>query len=186
MAEFSKHQVLFSLQPDLNIVVAHWIADLVDRYIYEDAYQLYEDLRQIVLMPDNLGMSDPQLKRVKDWLDNTPVKAIVTALNERGGWGKSSRTPPKATPDQIRIIEEAQREVGLDFTRFFEELTTWEADAVIKGCVAVSEVQRQTGDRHFQLRDLRSAIRLYLTSTVAIPRGKIIKGEGYDRPANTE
>ncbi|HYT46179.1 MAG TPA: hypothetical protein VEP90_27870, partial [Methylomirabilota bacterium] len=83
-------------------------------------------------------------------------------LNDRGGWSKSGRTPPKATSEQVRIIEEAQREVGLDFTRLFGELTTWEADAVIKGCIAVSEVQRQTGDRHFSLRDLRTAVRTYI------------------------
>lgn len=172
MAEFSNHQVLFVLQPELNVIVANWVSDLTDRYVYPDAYELFEDLRQIILYDKSNGLNDTQLLKVKSWLDNTPVKNVVAALTERGGWGKSSRTPPRATPEQIRIIEEAQREVGLDFSRFFENLTTWEADAVIKGCVTVSEVQRQTGDRHFALRDLRAAIRRFLNPNAPPVKGK--------------
>lgn len=159
MAEFSNHAVLLPLQPRLNVVVADWVAELTRRYIYDTPEDLYEDLRAVVLRPASLGVDPADVKRIRQWMDDTPVKAVVDALRDRGGWGKNNRTPPKATPEQIRIIEEAQKEVGLDFTRFFAEFTTWEADAVIKGCVAVSEVQRQTGDRHFALRDLRSAIR---------------------------
>lgn len=185
MVEFQNHKILFTLQPDLNIYVAGWVDRLVEQWIYDDAYDLYEDLRKTIIgflagdyrcrvsvyhddMPgafpssDRVILTEEQVQRLRVWLDNTPIKDIVAALNDRGGWGKGSRTPPKATPEQIRIIEEAQKEVGLDFTRFFSEFTTWEADAVIKGCVTVSEVQRQTGDRHFALKYLRNAIRNYI------------------------
>ena len=162
MPEFSKHQLLFSLQPDLNVLVATWITDLTDRYIYDDAYTLYDDLKQSILRLKAGELPEAEIKRLRDWLDVTPVKSMIVALNERGGWGRAQRMPPKATADQLRIIEEAQREVGLDFTRLFDELTTWEADCIIKGAVTVSEVQRQTGDRHFALRDLRAAIRNHL------------------------
>ncbi len=179
MSEFSKHPILFSLQPDLNITVAHWLSDLIERYIYDDPFTLYDDLRQVIMRLTSKELPEGQIRRLQDWLDITPIKSVVAALNERGGWGRAYRTPPKATPDQIRIIEEAQREVGLDFTRFFDELTTWEADVVIKGCVAVSEVQRQTGDRHFALRDLRAAIRSHLMHLPAVsPKGR--RGETND------
>lgn len=179
MPEFYKHQILFSLQPDLNVVVADWVSDLIEKYIYEDAYALFEDLRQAILSTNTMGLDAVQIGRIRNWLNNTPVKSVVAALVDRGGWGRSSKTPPKATVDQIRIIEEAQREVGLDFSRFFSDFTTWEADAVIKGCVAVSEVQRQTGDRHFALKDLRAAVRNHvLYPPVVVPRGRIVEGNG--------
>jgi hypothetical protein len=167
ITEFSKHSVFFDLQPDLNLVVAGWVADLTERYIYECPEEVYEDLRQIILRPQDLDLAAPQVARLRTWLDNTAIKDAVKAINERGGWGKVARTPPKATPQQLTIIEEAQKEVGLDFSRFFADFTTWEADVVIKGCVAVSEVQRQTGDRHFPLRELRAALRNHIQS----PRG---------------
>jgi hypothetical protein len=164
ITEFSKHSVFFDLQPDLNLVVAGWVADLTERYIYESPEEVYEDLRQIILRPQDLELTEPQLSRLRKWLDNTPIKDAVKAVAERGGWGRLPRTPPKATAQQLTIIEEAQKEVGLDFTRFFAEFTTWEADVVIKGCVAVSEVQRQTGDRHFPLRELRASLRNHIQS----------------------
>jgi hypothetical protein len=66
------------------------------------------------------------------------------------------------TAEQLRIIEEAQGEVGLDSRPFLPQLTSWQADVLIKGILVVSEVQRPTGDRHFIPRDLRLAIREYV------------------------
>lgn len=163
MKEFHKHPVFFALQPDLNVVVADWVALLTDRYIYEAPEDLYEDLRVMILQRENkTGLEESDRGRLREWLDVTPVKDVVAAVVERGGWGKNARPPRKATPEQLQIIDEAQKEVGLDFTRFFNEFTSWEADCVIKGIITISETQRQTGDRHFKPKELRQAVRDYI------------------------
>lgn len=178
MTEFSKHPVLLSLEPQLNLTVAYWVNDLTERYIYDDVYTLYDDLRRVImrLTPDDMPVD--QITRLTNWLDVTPIADIIAALRERGGWGRSNKPRPKATPAQLQIIEEAQYKVGLDFTRFFDELTTWEADIIIKGCIVVSEVFRQTGDRHFPLRDLRLSISSYILNPMCVtslPKGRFVK-----------
>ena len=161
--EFSKHRVLFELQPELNIRVATWVATLLETYYYSDLYDLYEDLRQLILDPSTkASLGEDKFNKIRYWLDHTPVRDVVGALYERGGWSKNNKVPPKVTPEQLEIIEETQREVGVDFSPVFDQLSSWQGDVICKGLVVVSEVQKQTGNRHFKIRDLRRSIRQYI------------------------
>jgi hypothetical protein len=122
--------------------------------------------------------ADPELlhqamrQRMSPLLRPLPVQAVPSQSAGRGRrfaarTSDSEDVPVShrcraATPEQLRITEEAQGEVGLDFRPFFPELTSWQAAALIKGFLVVSEVQWPTGDRHFSPRDLRRAIREYV------------------------
>jgi hypothetical protein len=72
--------------------------------------------------------------------------------------------PPRATPAQLKILQEAQEERGLnvDFSAFFPFLTRNQADVIIRGLVVLSETIRQSNQRFLHPRDLRLAVRYYL------------------------
>lgn len=183
MREFSDHPVFATLHPsDLRSLVAGWVEDLVRGYAHLLEYPeqppdrildaLYVFVREgrsdLTILPDD------QWEIILNWLQGHEREPLLAAIAQKciafnSARQRTERVFKKATPDQLRIIMDAQKEVGLNFSRFFPELTSWEADAVIKGIVAISEVQRITNDRHFALRDLRAAIRNHLQDAAAPP-----------------
>lgn len=101
--------------------------------------------------------------RLAHWFTRVPVRQMVDAIALVQS-GEPPRPPFKpATPTQLALIREAQRELLLDLEPLFPQLSAWGADCLIKGMVVVSEVTRQTGDRHFHPRELRQAVRVFLT-----------------------
>jgi hypothetical protein len=109
-----------------------------------------------------LSLSEEVREELRAWLTETAEDDLLGMVRSGQQEAGVPREHPKATAEQIAIILDAQEEVSLDFTRFADQLTSWEADSLIKGLVAISEIQRQTGDRHFPLKALRMAIREYI------------------------
>lgn len=178
MKAFFEHLAFASLSTKLRTFVLTWLDEIVrstddatlDSVIEDFSTLLYEGLDQIA------SVSRADANKIIQWYETVEPalldSAVLAMLSLRRSPARDEprRTFRAATPEQLRIIEEAQGEVGLDFRPFFPQLTSWQADCIIKGCVVVSEVQRQTGDRHFALRELRLAIRDYLVNRDGEPR----------------
>ena len=166
MKEIENHITLRSLPRDLRTLVAGWIDDFsVD--IGTTSEGVYEDLRLLIFEGSETIDALPQShwEMLKTWILVTPREGILGMINRRlTPRDTLTKVLRKATTEQIRIIQETQREVSLDFSRFLGDLTSWEADAIIKGVVLISEIQRHTGDRHFPLREVRKAIRNHILS----------------------
>jgi len=163
MNEFSDNPIFFALQPDLNVPTARALRALHAEWIYDNPEDMYDDVREQTYEGSLIaGLSAEDNRRLCQWMHQAPVRDFVAALTQTFWARRPANTPRLATEGQLRIITEAQGDAEVDFTPFFGQLTSWQADLLIKGILVVSEVKRCTGDRHFQPRDLRRAIREYL------------------------
>lgn len=155
------HPSLRSLPRDLRPQIVEWLEQLVALYPKPEVENVLQDMDDL-LFGQGVAIDPRILGKLQDWysaLTEGELNALVQAAFQKKS-GKQEH--PKATPEQVSIILDAQREVGLDFTRFLDQFTSWEADAIIKAVVLLSEIQRQTGDRHFPLREVRLAVRQYI------------------------
>jgi hypothetical protein len=171
LSDFSECKIFFALQPDLNVPVALALKALNAEWAYEDAEDMYDDVREKVHEGSLLtGLPAEEHRRLCQWMDRAPVREFIAAISQTFWARRAAQAPRPATEGQLRIITEAQPDVGVDFTPFFSQLTSWQADAIIKGLIAISEIQRCTHSRQFSPRDLRAAIRSYITPGAVLPR----------------
>lgn len=200
MKPLCNHSAFLSLPRGLRPVVAGWIEDLV--YNYANIPDLGECVIAVFDALQNMVYGDPGValpvwveEAIQAWAQEVDEVDLMDAIRtasrvERDSTRQNSKGFKKATPEQLKIILEAQKEVGLDFTSFFDTLTSWQADAIIKGIIVISEVQRITGDRHFQLRDIRAAVRDFISSGVKSARPLTYQNDepqrhqSYERPPN--
>lgn len=166
--DFTDHKIFFALQPDLNVPVVVALKALHAEWIYDGPEDMYDDVREKVHEGFLLtGLSNEDTRRLCQWVDRAPSREFIAALTA-AFWGKPSAASPRpATEGQLRIITEAQTDAEVDFTPFFSQLTSWQADTIIKGLIAISEIQRCTGSRQFNPRHLRTAIRNYIYPPLA-------------------
>lgn len=161
------HPALEPLPPKLREIVAVWVEDLAKASLEPDPLVVLQNLDNLVFghSASARALPAPDLDQIQEWLDDreheAPIKALAgTALQAAG----KTRRIPQATPEQIKIILEAQEEVGVFWTRAqLEEMTRWQADTVIKGLMVRSEVRRFTGTYDYPIRRLRHAVRSELT-----------------------
>jgi hypothetical protein len=153
---------LHSLAPGLQPLLLDWLADLARAIAVPEPGGLLEELDCMVWGTSSLVRTTPQdaLTEIREWLDavvDAELLALMALMLERCNRYKPI---PRATPDQIRIIQESQEEVGVFWTEMqLRDMTRWQADTVIKGLMVRSEVRRATGAYDYPIRSLRQAVR---------------------------
>jgi len=121
---------------------------------------LLTDIVQNSVESVNLPTEDRKI--LLNWtreVDQDQLVKYITKLQEAI---ENNARYPRMSGAQEKIIIEAQEDAGTDFLSKFLGLTSWQADVIIKGCIAVSEITRQTDKRYFPLSWLRSAISSFL------------------------
>jgi hypothetical protein len=169
---YVNHSALRPLNLTQREVVVVWIEEIIQAAKQRDAAVILDTLDTLAFGSGEaiLVLAEDDRHDIRNWLTESFEEDLLDLVKEglrRAGGPRKEH--PRATNEQLAIIEEAQSEVGLDFSAMFPHLTSWMADAVIKGIVVISEVQRQTGDRHFPLRDVRAAIREYTSQSGSRP-----------------
>lgn len=157
-----------SFDKDTNTLPAglyRHLCGLIDDLIQTNNGKPVEELTGMFIDYLELGLEHtiPQqgVDIVLGWLDCVGDKEVEKLILYRMALNKS-RKYPSATENQLDIIRETQAQVGVDFSDYFPELTTRQADVICKGLILTSEVIRQTGRPKFRLGDIRRAIRHFV------------------------
>ena len=155
------HPALEKLPPHLRTIVQRWSSNLIRMSSMDDPEQLSSYLLSTVAKNslDVKSLPNSDQEAIMEWSTSVEIDQVRDLVLRLIVSIKTNIQHPRMSDTQRHIVLEAQQDVETDFLSVMPNITSWQADTVIKGCVLSSEIMRQTGKRYFPLKWVRESIR---------------------------